>query len=83
VLRLLSTVPEVTVTNTTTGSQPALTLTAGAPAFPANYQEALTINAQTGIPIAFVGGAPGQTPDVTITFQVSRVTLSDIAAGKF
>lgn len=83
VLRLLSTLPEVTVTNTTTDGQPTLTLTAGSPAFPGNYQEALTINASTGVPVAFAGGTPGQKPNVTITYQVSRVTLAAIAAGKF
>ena len=61
--------------------QPALTLTAGSPAFPGNYHEALTINASTGVPVAFAGGTPGQKPDVTITYQVFRVTLAAIAAG--
>jgi hypothetical protein len=83
VLRLLSTLPEVTVTNTTTDGQPTLTLTAGRPAFPGNYHEALTINASTGVPVAFAGGIPGQKPDVTVTYQVFRVTLAAIAAGKF
>ncbi len=83
VLRLLSTLPEVTVTNTTTGGQPTLTLTAGSPAFPGNYHEALTINASTGVPVAFAGGTPGQKPNVAITYQVFRVTLAAIAAGKF
>ena len=83
VLRLLSTLPEVTVTNTTTDGQPALTLTAGSPAFPGNYHEALTINANTGVPVTFAGGTPGQKPNVTIAYQVFRVSLAAIAAGKF
>jgi hypothetical protein len=83
VLRILSTLSEVTVTNTTTNGLPTITLTAGAPALPANYQEALTINASTGIPVSFAGGTPGQTPSVTISYQVSRVTLANIAAGNF
>lgn len=83
VLRLLSTLSEVSVTKGTIGGQPVLTLTATAPALPANYQEALTISADSGIPILFTGGTPGQTPGVTTTFQVSRVTLSNIAAGRF
>jgi hypothetical protein len=83
VLRILSTLPEVTVTNAVFDGQPALTLTAAAPALPADYQEALTINAQTGVPMGFTGGTPGQTPGVTVTYQISRVTVSDIAAGKF
>jgi hypothetical protein len=83
VLRILSTLSEVSVTDTTTDGQPTLTLTATAPALPTNYQEALTINATTGVPVSFAGGVPGQTPSVTITYQVSRATLADIAAGKF
>jgi hypothetical protein len=81
VLRILSTLSEVTVTNTTTNGQPTITLTASAPALPSNYQEAITINASTGVPVSFAGGTPGQTPSVTITYQVSRVTLANIAAG--
>jgi hypothetical protein len=83
VLRILSTLSEVAVTNTTTNGQPTITLTASAPALPANYQEAITINASTGVPVSFAGGAPGQTPSVTITYQVSRVTVANIAAGSF
>jgi hypothetical protein len=83
ILRILSTLPEVTATNTTTNGQPTLTVTATAPALPANYQEALTINATSGVPVSFAGGTPGQTPGVTVTYQVSRVTMSDMAAGDF
>jgi hypothetical protein len=83
VLRILSTLPEVTVTNTTTNGQPTLTVTATAPALPANYQEALTINAASGVPVSFAGGTPGQTPSVTMTYEISRVTMSDMAAGDF
>jgi hypothetical protein len=83
VLRILSTLSEVAVTNTTTNGQPTITLTASAPALPANYQEAITINASTGVPVLFAGGTPGQTPSVIVTYQVSRVTLANIAAGNF
>jgi hypothetical protein len=83
VLRILSTLSEVAVTNTTTNGQPTITLTAGAPALPSNYQEAITINASTGVPVSFAGGTPGQTPSVIVTYQVSRVTLANIAAGNF
>ena len=82
VVRLLATLPTITVTDSETNGQPTLTLVAGAAEMPTNYQETLIINANTGIPIDFTGGARGQTPDVTITYQVSRVALSDIAAGK-
>jgi hypothetical protein len=89
-LRIVSTLPEISVKNTTTDGQPALALTAGqemfAPNLPAktsNHEETLTINAQTGRPIMVAGGAPGATPDSVESYQISRVTLSDVAAGKF
>lgn len=83
VLRILSTIPAVTVTNSTTGGQPTLTVTASSPDVPTDYQEQLVVNAQSGIPESFQGGAPGQTPGVTVSYQVSRVTTSAIAAGQF
>ncbi len=83
VLRILATLPTITVTDTNTNGQPTLNLAAGAAEMPADYQETLVINASTGIPIDLLGGAPGHSPDVTVSYQVSRVTLSDIAAGKY
>ena len=53
----------------------------GAPTGPA-YQEAITINADTGIPLGFAGGPAGKVA-VTVTYVVTRVNLADIAAGKF
>jgi hypothetical protein len=82
VLRILSTLREVTVTSTTTSGQPTLTLRAAAPAMPGNYQETLVIGAKTGVPVTFTGGVPGKAPDVTVTYQVTRVTLSKLAAGQ-
>jgi hypothetical protein len=97
VLRLVSVLPGITVTDGTVDGQPTLTLTAGAAevgdmesakANPGGagtetpYQEAITINADTGIPLGFVGGPPGQTT-VTVNYVVTRVNLADIAAGKF
>jgi hypothetical protein len=32
--------------------------------------------------VTFTGGVPGQAPDVTVTYQVTRVTLADIAVGR-
>jgi hypothetical protein len=46
------------------------------------YQEAITINANTGIPLKMDGGTPG-TVDTSVTWVVTRVNLADIAAGKF
>jgi hypothetical protein len=95
VLRLVSALPGITVTHGTVDSQPTLTLTAGAGelgfaginkadpkagAGPA-YQEAITINADTGIPLEIVGGPAGK-PAVTVSYVVTRVNLTDIAAGK-
>ena len=79
VLRLLSTVSEVTVANSTTGEQPALTLTA---LFAGDGSEVLTINAKTGMPVSYASRLPGIKP-VMDTFQVSRVTMADVEAGKF
>jgi hypothetical protein len=97
VLRLVSALPGITVTQGTEDGQPTLTLTAGAAEVgraggtlksnpkvqtgPA-YHEAITINADTGIPLNIATGPTGHVT-VGITYVVTRVTLADIAAGKF
>jgi hypothetical protein len=96
VLRLVSALPDITVTHGTVDGQPTLTLTAGAAELgnvgidkanpkadtgPA-YQEAITINADTGIPLEVVGGPAGKVA-VTVAYVVTRIHLADIAAGKF
>jgi hypothetical protein len=84
VLRLISTVSGIAVTNASFDGQPTLVvadMTPGANGL--DYREALTLNARTGIPIELTGGAPGKTPDVTVTYKVSRVTVAAIAVGKF
>ncbi len=95
VLRLVSVLPGITVTDGTVDGQPALTLTAGAAEVGytgtglgnpkaetgSAYQEAITINRDTGIPLKIVGGSAGQA-DVTVSYVVTRVNLADIAAGK-
>lgn len=81
-LRLLSTVSGISVTNGTLDGQSTLVvahLMAGANAG-IQYQEALVLGARTAIPVKFTGGAVGKTPDVTITYKISRVTVAD---GKF
>jgi hypothetical protein len=96
VLRLVSALPGITVTDGTLDRQPTLTLTAGAAvlghdttgraakldpdAGPAN-QEAITINADTGIALQIAGGTVGHVT-VGIRYVVTRVNLADIAAGK-
>jgi hypothetical protein len=81
VLRLVSALPGITVTHGTVDGQPTLTLTAGAAELAPAYQEAITINAGTGIPLGFAGGPAGKVA-VTVTYVVTRVNLADIAAGK-
>jgi hypothetical protein len=83
VLRLLATLPDLTVTSGTSGGQPTLVLTAGADETEPGGTEQLTINATTGIPISSASSAPGQALTTAVTYQVSRVTTGDIAAGKF
>ena len=96
VLRLVSALPGITVTHGTVDGQPALTLTAGAAELgdtgtdkanpkvetgPALH-EAITINADTGIPLEFAGGPTGKVVPA-VTYVVTRVSLAGIAAGKF
>jgi hypothetical protein len=77
VLRLLSTIPTVTVDDTTTDGRPTLQLTAQV--FPQHYEEQLVIDADTGTPIRFIGGTVGQQPSVVVDYEVSRVTVADVA----
>jgi hypothetical protein len=46
------------------------------------YQEAITINADTGIPLKITSGTAGQVTGI-VSYVVTRVTLADVAAGKF
>jgi hypothetical protein len=82
VLRLMSTIPEVTVAKSTTGGQPTLIITAGPALFGDSGNQVLTVNARTGIPISSVESGGGL-PRAVETDQVSRVTLADIEAGQF
>jgi hypothetical protein len=83
VLRILATLPDVTLTSGTSGGESTLILTSGTNEVGDGYAEQLTINATTGIPMSLTGGAPGQSPNATVSYQVTRVTLSNIAAGKY
>jgi hypothetical protein len=82
VLRLLSTIPEVTVANSTTDGQPTLTITAGPALFGDGSDQVLTVSARTGIPVSSVESGGGL-PTAVQTGQVSRVTLAGVLAGKF
>jgi hypothetical protein len=83
VLQILATLPGVTVTHgTSSDGQPTLVLTGGAYEVGTGYQEQLTVNADTGMPIEFVGGPPTGAPATQVDYQVARVTLSDVATGQ-
>jgi hypothetical protein len=80
VLHLLATIRSVTTTKATENGKDVLTLSN---VFPdGSYTERLTIDAATGMPIRFSGGDAngGTDPSVTITYDVSRVTVADVAA---
>ncbi len=81
VLDILATLPGMSVTHGTFDQQPTLVLTAGTAEMGAGYQEQLTINAQTGVPIRFTGGKPGATPATTVDYSVSRVSLGNLPAA--
>lgn len=92
----MSALPDITVTHGTGDGQPTLTLTAGAAELGytgpkdgpkakgegPSPQEAITINAHTGIPLEIATG-PADKVTGTVTYVVTRVNLSDIAADKF
>lgn len=85
VLRLLSTVSGVVVTHGTLDGQPTLVVgyvTPG-PNGEGRFEGAMTLNASTGVPLKYTDGPVGKTPDSTTIYKVSRVTVADIAAGKF
>ena len=83
VLRLLSTLPEVTVANSTTAGEPTLTITGGPGLFgDGSYHEVDTVDARTGMPVSSMESGGGMAPS-TQFFQFSRVTLADVKAGKF
>jgi hypothetical protein len=96
VLRLVSALPGIAVTHGVMNGQPALTLTAGAAELgrsgvdPANpkigtgpaYQEAITVNASTGIPLQIASGPAGHVTGI-VSYVVTRVSLAGIAAGRF
>jgi hypothetical protein len=96
VLRLVSALPDITVTQGTLDGQPTLTLAdseRGGSTSPKygpkydpktaewSYEEAITINADTGIPLQIATGPVGHVT-VGIRYVVTRVSLADIAAGK-
>lgn len=61
---------------TTVDGRPALRVTMAVGTD--GYQETLTIDAVTGVPIQFAGGSAGQAPDVSATYDVTRVDAKDL-----
>lgn len=81
VLRLLATVPEVTVAKSTTDGRPTLTLTGSTAIFGGYGAETLTIDATTGAPIESTSAAGKGGVAASESYRVSRVTLADVAKG--
>jgi hypothetical protein len=79
VLRLLGQMPEVTVKKDSLKGKPVLTLAAGPLATTSDdgTDEILTVDAENGLPIKFTAG------DFTINYKVTRVSIADVAKGKF
>ncbi|MCO8273237.1 hypothetical protein M1L60_21835 [Actinoplanes sp. TRM 88003] len=75
VLRLLDQMPEIKVEEGALEGRRVLTLTAGAPAV--DSPESVIVDAGSGMPVKYT------TTFVTTTYTVTRVTLADVAAGKF
>ena len=78
VLKILSTLPNVTVSDSTTGGKPTLTLTETDQGTSTPYVESLVIGAKDGVPVR-LDGAAKDGPSVTITYQVNRVILSNLS----
>ncbi|MET8233644.1 hypothetical protein ABZS77_23530 [Micromonospora sp. NPDC005298] len=77
VLRLLSTISAVSVTNSTTHGKATLTITAGPEVFGGQGSEVLTIDAATGMLVKDVSTVPGL-PKASTTYESSRVTKADL-----
>lgn len=45
------------------------------------YQETIVVDARTGVIQKMIGGETGKTPEVTVTYDIKRVTASDIVPG--
>lgn len=82
VMRLLSTIPQVSVAHSTTAGEPTLTITAGPAVFGGGSREVLTVDARTGLPVSDVTSGRDLATAVG-TSHTSRVTLAAIKAGKF
>jgi hypothetical protein len=80
VLKILGTLPGITVREGVAAGTPTLVLTAGPAEFGAGYTEALTIDAETGVPLKFVGSPTGGPPATEVEYRVSRADYPALAA---
>ncbi|HEY3613610.1 MAG TPA: hypothetical protein VGK92_07895 [Gaiellales bacterium] len=78
VLKLLATIPAVTVTPGTSDGHATLEL--NGPVL-SGYAEHLVIDAESGLPLHLTGGDVGKAPTVVVTYTVTRVTAAEIAGG--
>ncbi|MGD0703809.1 MAG: hypothetical protein ABSA02_28485 [Trebonia sp.] len=81
IMRLLASIPHITVVHSTTDRQPTLTITAGPKGFD-NFTEVVTVSAATGLQVSLKAWAPGVSTGGE-TDRDSRVTVADVKAGKF
>ncbi|HEX8870903.1 MAG TPA: hypothetical protein VF821_34885 [Lentzea sp.] len=86
VLKLLATIKEVTVGETTVDGQRALTITTAADILGGDASAVLTLNADNGLPIRDevfpAKNSPTPSKYAVVTYKSSRVTLADVAAGR-
>lgn len=86
VLKLLATIKQVTVANAEVGGQRALTIAATPDILGGDASAVLTLNADNGLPIQDevfpAKDSPTPSKHAVVTYQSSRVTLADVAAGK-
>jgi hypothetical protein len=87
VLKLLATMKDVTIGKTDVNGQAALTLTAAPAIQGGNTTYVLTVNADNGLPIRSEGipvkDAAEPSAPWAVNYRTARVTLADVAAGRF
>jgi hypothetical protein len=81
VLRLLATMPHVTVDTATQDGRDELRVT-NSDFPPAGYAETMYIDARSGVLLRFVGGVTGKTPSVVVTYAIRRVAAAGVIAGR-
>lgn len=88
VLKLLATIPEVTIGEgeAEVDGRPALTLTAGPALHDGSGSHLITINAEDGLPIRTevvpAEGSAEPSERSVVTYESSRVRLADVVAGR-